>query len=97
MKNTSWEREALIDILKFIKDEEEANFKKAEILNRLRIESRDENEKITILTVIDKFIENQSNFIKIQIDPDLVETVQSLDKELLKIEVNTFIRELINK
>ncbi|MCP1145803.1 hypothetical protein [Lysinibacillus endophyticus] len=97
MENTSWERQALLDILNFIKDEEEAYLKKDEILNRLGIENRDENERISIITVIDKFIEDQINFLKINIDTDLVETVQSLDKELLSKEVNTFLREFINK
>jgi len=97
MKNMSWERQALLDILNFIKDEEEANIKKAEILNRLEIESRDEGMRISIVTVIDKFVENQINFIKVQIDPDLVETIQSLDKELLSKEVNSILRELMNK
>lgn len=95
MKNNSWEREALLDLLNFIKDDEEANLKKAEILNRLGIERQDEEKKISIVTVIDKFIEDQYNFIKVHIDPDLVETVHSLDKELLRKEVNTFLRELI--
>lgn len=95
MKNNSWEREALLDILNFIKDDEEANFKKAEILNRLKKESRDTEKKISIVTVIDNFVVEQYNVIKVQIEPDLVETVQSLDKESLRKEVNMFLRELI--
>lgn len=98
MINMSWERQALLDVLKFIKDEEEANLKKDEILNRLGIENRNkriEDERISIFTVVDDFIESQKNLIKIKIDPDLVETVQSLDEELLRNEVNLFLRELI--
>lgn len=87
MRKMNWELQALVEILKFIKDNEEAKLRKDEILKRLK----GEDNVITIVSVAENFIESQKDIIKIKLDSDLAEKVQIVDKELLNTTVNTFL------